>query len=73
MGSGAMESIHRNGSQQRLKLPGARWTQDTAQALLHLRMMRIAGRWDDFWSQDKVDDVLLRAFRPAEEQDQVAA
>ena len=73
IGSGAMESIHRNGSQQRLKLPGARWTQDTAQALLHLRMMRIAGRWDDFWSQDKVDDVLLRAFRPAEEQDQVAA
>jgi len=73
IGSGAMESIHRNGSQQRLKLPGARWTERTAQALLHLRMMRIAGRWDDFWQQEGIDEVLLEAFCAAKEVRRVAA
>jgi len=67
IGSGAMESIHRNGSQLRLKLPGARWRPETAQAVMNLRMLDIAGRWDDFWRQEAISDVLAKAFRPREE------
>ena len=64
IGSGAMESIHRNGSQLRLKLPGARWLVKTAQAVMNLRMLEIAGRWDDFWAQDGIVGVLVEAFTP---------
>ena len=66
IGSGAMESIHRNGSQLRLKLPGARWLVETAQAVMHLRMLEIAGRWDDFWAQDQLVEVMVEAFTPRE-------
>lgn len=51
IGSGAMESIHRSGSQVRLKRSGCHWTDDTAQAILNLRMLGLSGRWDDYWGQ----------------------
>jgi hypothetical protein len=51
VGSGAMESQHRFGSQIRLKLPGCRWTPEVAQAILNVRMLALSGRWDEFWSQ----------------------
>lgn len=49
IGSGAMESLHRIASQQRLKIPGARWLPQTTDAIVALRMMRLAERWDAFW------------------------
>jgi hypothetical protein len=49
IGSGAMESLHRFGSQLRMKLSGSRWTPDVAHALLQLRMLSISGRWSEWW------------------------
>jgi hypothetical protein len=49
IGSGAMEALHPIASQARLKRPGARWLPRTSQAILNLRMMDLAGRWDEFW------------------------
>jgi hypothetical protein len=51
IGSGAMESIHRSGSQVRLKRSGCHWTDQTAQAILNLRMLGLSGRWDEYWGQ----------------------
>lgn len=51
IGSGAMESLHRIGSQVRLKRSGCRWTAEVAQALLNLRMLQLCGRWEEFWRQ----------------------
>lgn len=50
IGSGAMESIHRTGSQLRLKRAGCNWTQEVSQAILNLRMLALSGRWAEFWS-----------------------
>jgi hypothetical protein len=58
IGSGAMESLHRTGSQLRLKLPGARWRPVAAQALLNLRALELSGRWDEFWSHDGLSQLL---------------
>ena len=49
IGSGAMESIHRTGCQLRAKLPGARWLEETAQAIFNVRMLQLVGNWDAFW------------------------
>jgi hypothetical protein len=73
VGSGAMESIHRNGSQLRLKVSGARWRTDTAQAVMNLRMLEIGGRWSEFWRHDGLGEVLATAFTPASETAQEAA
>ena len=62
IGSGAMESLHRTGSQLRLKLPGARWHPEVAQALLNLRCLGLAGRWDEFWSHDDLPQLLNSAL-----------
>jgi hypothetical protein len=51
IGSGAMESMHRTGSQVRLKRSGARCLAQTSQAIFDWRMLRLVGRWDEFWSQ----------------------
>lgn len=55
IGSGAMESMHRFGSQVRLKRSGCRWLADTAQAILNLRMLSAVGRWTEFWRQPGLD------------------
>jgi hypothetical protein len=55
IGSGAMESMHRNGSQTRTKVAGARWLQETSQAVFNFRMLLLMGRWDDFWAQTSLD------------------
>lgn len=62
IGSGAMESIHRTGSQMRLKIAGARWLKETAQAIFNIRMMTIVGKWNDFWKQENITEKLVRAF-----------
>ena len=51
IGSGAMESLHRTGSQARLKRAGARWLPETLEAMFNLRMLDLAGRWDEFFAQ----------------------
>lgn len=62
IGSGAMESLHRSASQMRLKLAGARWTGARATAVLRTRLMLLAGRWHDFWSQHDLTSTLRDAF-----------
>lgn len=54
IGSGAMESLHRTGSQVRLKRAGCNWTAEAAQGILNLRMLSLSGRWQEYWSQDEL-------------------
>jgi hypothetical protein len=54
--SGAMESLHRTGSQIRLKLPGAKWLPYTSQAIFNIRMMRLVGNWHHFWTQPDLEE-----------------
>ena len=49
IGSGEVESAHRYLIQKRLKLPGAWWRAENAQAMLNLRSMRANQRWDSYW------------------------
>ena len=46
IGSGAIESANRLVLQQRLKQPGMRWNEDTAQPLLALRAKYESGLWE---------------------------
>lgn len=62
IGSGAMESLHRTASQTRLKVAGIRCLPETSQAIFNLRMLRLCGRWDEFWHQDAISSVLVEAF-----------
>jgi hypothetical protein len=52
IGSGEIESAHRYVVQQRLKRPGAWWTQDNAEAMLALRITRANGQWSAYWQGD---------------------
>lgn len=63
IGSGAMEAMHRTGSQVRVKVSGARWLPETSQAVFNFRMMRLAERWDDFWSQPDLPQQIADAVR----------
>lgn len=65
IGSGAMESMHRSGSQLRLKLPGARWLEETSQAVLRFRMLELSGRWNEFWRQKDLTTSIATAFATA--------
>jgi hypothetical protein len=47
IGSGAIESAHRNVIQQRLKLSGQRWSVAGAQRIANLRACRKSNRWGD--------------------------
>lgn len=49
IGSGEVESAHRYLIQKRLKLPGAWWKPDNAQAILNLRTMRANQQWNSYW------------------------
>ncbi len=51
IGSGEIESAHRYIAQKRLKLPGAWWRVERADAMLALRVTRINGDWDAYWSK----------------------
>ena len=62
LGSGAMESLHRTASQIRIKRPGPGWLKETSQAVFNLRMLDIVGRWDEFWGQQGLTQILGRAF-----------
>ena len=73
IGSGPMESMHRSGSQQRLKLPGAKWREESSLAVLRLRMLELSGRWDEFWAQHDLVPQLARAFREAPKRHRASA
>jgi hypothetical protein len=47
IGSGAIESAHRNIVQQRLKLSGQRWSINGAQQVVNLRAFEKSGRWNE--------------------------
>jgi hypothetical protein len=47
IGSGPIESAHRNIAQQRLKLSGQRWTIKGAQQIVNLRAYQKSNRWDE--------------------------
>ncbi|MFZ4537043.1 hypothetical protein [Propionivibrio sp.] len=44
-----MESAHRYIIQKRLKLSGAWWKPENAQAMLNLRVTRANGGWNRYW------------------------
>lgn len=46
IGSGAIESAHRNLVQQRLKLSGQRWSIEGAQQIMNLRACKKSDQWD---------------------------
>ncbi len=50
IGSGEIESAHRYVIQQRLKLAGAWWTEETAADMLALRTLRANGEWTQYWA-----------------------
>jgi len=54
IGSGAIESAHRNVIQQRLKLSGQRWSIQGAQAIANLRAYRKSNRWGNLVGQIKM-------------------
>lgn len=49
IGSGEIESAHRYVIQKRLKIAGAWWLEDTAEAMLALRVNRANNDWDSYW------------------------
>ena len=53
IGSGAIESAHRNVIQQRLKLSGQRWSMVGAQRIANLRAYQKSNRWENVLGQIK--------------------
>ena len=51
IGSGEIESAHRHVIQQRLKIAGAWWTLQNAEAMLRLRTTRANNDWDRYWTE----------------------
>jgi hypothetical protein len=52
IGSGKIESSHRNIIQQRMKKPGAWWKTDLAESMINLRALRANGDWNKFWEEE---------------------
>lgn len=57
IGSGKIESTHRNIIQQRMKKPGAWWKSELAEAMINLRILRANGDWDEFWQEEGHQDM----------------
>lgn len=53
IGSGEIESAHRYIIQERLKIAGAWWTENNAQNMLSLRVLRANGEWESYWTNIK--------------------
>lgn len=47
IGSGAIESAHRNVVQQRMKLSGQRWSLNGAQYIVNLRAFKKSNQWSE--------------------------
>lgn len=53
IGSGEIESSHRHVIQKRLKISGAWWKAENANAMLQLRVARANGYWEGYWNEKK--------------------
>lgn len=53
IGSGEIESSHRHVVQKRLKIAGAWWKTENANAMLNLRMGRLNGYWETYWDSQR--------------------
>jgi len=53
IGSGLIESGHRHVLQARLKIPGAAWSIDSADAFAQARAFRANGQWDSYWKRNR--------------------
>lgn len=51
IGSGEVESGHRHVIQERLKIAGAWWTEQSAERMLQLRVRRANKDWEKYWSE----------------------
>jgi hypothetical protein len=51
IGSGEVEGAHRSVIQARLKIPGAWWTRENANNMIHLRTVLANERLDAYWSE----------------------
>lgn len=49
IGSGEIESSHRHVIQKRLKIAGAWWKKENANAMINLRTTRLNGYWEAYW------------------------
>jgi hypothetical protein len=54
IGSGEIESSHRSVVQKRLKIAGAWWKEENANAMLQLRINRFNGHWEDYWQSERL-------------------
>lgn len=52
IGSGEVESAHRFIPQERMKIPGACWREETLNPMLALRTTRANQWWNDFWEDE---------------------
>ena len=64
IGSGEIESAHRYVAQQRLKRPGAWWKVEHAKDMLALRVLRINGDWEKYWSERRARPAPANHNRP---------
>ncbi len=53
IGSGEIESSHRHIVQKRMKIAGAWWKCENANAMLQLRTARANGYWENYWRESK--------------------
>lgn len=53
IGSGLIESAHKQVIQSRMKLPGAAWSIETAEAIIRARAFRASGYWDEYWNEQR--------------------
>jgi hypothetical protein len=53
IGSGEIESSHRHVVQKRLKIAGAWWKIENANAMLNLRTGRLNGGWEAYWTSQR--------------------
>lgn len=53
IGSGEIESSHRHVVQKRLKIAGAWWKTENANAMLNLRIDRLNGYWESYWESQR--------------------
>ena len=53
IGSGEIESSHRHVIQKRLKIAGAWWKTENANAMINLRTARLNGYWEAYWRSQR--------------------
>lgn len=54
IGSGLIESGHKHVLHARMKIPGASWQIDNAQAMIQARAFRANGNWESYWQSKKI-------------------